>query len=230
MDGRYWTNSKGEFRVPVLPSRGVLAFNYSGDSMDRDGIDRYPRGQGAEGIAGAMDLGGVKGFPTRPHFLTPSNYERVAEVNPKPGEKTIRVDLSLVASRPVVVKVVDDKKQPLADYQVYGASERSGWERKTEDQFEISDLNPKERRKVFVFHRERKLVGATVVSEGEEDTVQISLGAAGRVTGRLVDEDGKPITDASLFADYEKTQGGRKDRYLGAASQVVCESHHHTRR
>jgi beta-lactamase regulating signal transducer with metallopeptidase domain/uncharacterized GH25 family protein len=42
LDGRYWTDSKGEFRVPVLPSRGVLGFRYSGDDRDRDGIDRYP--------------------------------------------------------------------------------------------------------------------------------------------------------------------------------------------
>lgn len=142
--------------------------------------------------------------------MIPYNYERVAEVHPKDEQKTIRVEMPLIASGPVIVKVVDDKNEPLTDYQVYGASKRFPWERKTEDQFEIVDLNPSEKRKVFVFQRERNLAGAAIVSESEEDSIQISLDKAGRATGRLVDEDGEPITDASLFVDYEKLREDEK--------------------
>lgn len=210
LDGRYWTNTKGEFRVPVLPSRGVLAFRYDSNSRDRDGIDRYPRGQGAEAIDGAEDRRESREIRTWPYWLTPSNYERVAEVNPQSDQKTIGVEMPLVSSQPVVITVVDDQNQPLTGYEAYGASERSGWQRQTKDRFEIADLKPGERRKVFVFDRERNLAGATVVLAGEREMVQIALGQAGRVKGRLVNEVGEPITDASLSVNLEKLWSDEK--------------------
>lgn len=208
LDGRYWTNANGEFRVPVLPTRGILAFRYDGQDRDRDGIDRFPRGFGADDIAGSEDLGGARAFPTLPHYLMPSDYERVAEVPPSDGEATVRVEMPLVASEPVTVRVVDDEGQPAVEFQAYGVNERSGWEDREGPQFEVQDLRPDERRKVFVFHRGRNLAGGAFVAQGAQEIVEIKLVKAGSVQGRLVDAEGEPIDDASLFAQYEKLQSG----------------------
>jgi hypothetical protein len=204
VDGLYWTNADGEFRVPVLPSRGVLAFCYDGRSMDRDGIDRFPRGFGADDIGGSEEMGGTKVFPTLPFYLMPENYERVAEVPATSGEESIRVDMPLFSSHPVKVHVVDAAGEPVIKFEAYGANERWGWQQHDGPEFAIEDLRPGERRKVFVFHRGQSLAGGGFVEYGAKQAVRIELVKAGSVTARLVDADGEPINDATLFANYEK--------------------------
>lgn len=204
VDGAYWTNGKGEYRVPVAPTRGILAFNYSGRGGGHEGIARFRRGYGADMIDGAEMMGSVKAFPTLPHYLTPTNYERVAEVDPKSGEKSVRVDMPLVASNPVAVRVIDGEGKPVKGCEVYGANERWGWELKEGSEFELQDLGSGERRKVFVFHRGRNLAGGTIVKAETKQVVEIHLVQAGSLSGRLIGDDGEPINDASLFIDYEK--------------------------
>jgi beta-lactamase regulating signal transducer with metallopeptidase domain len=204
VDGLYWTNSQGEFRVPVLPSRGVLAFRYDGRGMGRDGIDRFPRGFGADDIAGSEDLGGTKVFPTIPFYLMPGNYERIAEIPATNGEESVRVDMPLFASRPVEVRVVDGNGEPVSQFLAYGANERFGWQPLDGPTFKIQDLLPAERRKVFVFHRGRNLAGGGFVEFGAKETLKLELVEAGSVQGRLVDADGEPINDATLSVHYEK--------------------------
>ncbi len=204
LDGRYWTNANGEFRVPVPPTRGVLAFRYDGRAIDRDGIDRFARGFGADEIRGSEDFGGSKAFPTLPFYLTPGNYERVAEVPAAEGRNVVRVEMPLFASPPVTVRAVDPEGNGVTDFQVYGANERFGWQAQEGQQFEIVDLRPGEKRKVFVFHRQRNLAGGGFATHGMKETLEIKLLAAGSIRGRLVDAAGEPIDDASLFVQYEK--------------------------
>ncbi|HVA47446.1 MAG TPA: M56 family metallopeptidase, partial [Pirellulales bacterium] len=201
LDGRYWTNANGEFRVPVLPSRGILAFRYDGFDKHHD-IDRYPRGFGANEIAGGKDLGGGKVFPTLQQQLISTNYERVAEVSTTAGQESVRVDMPLFVSRPVAVRVVDPKGNPVVGFLAHGANERWGWQNQEGPQFEIQDLLPGERRKVFVFHRWRNLAGGGFVQYGGKETVEIKLVSGGSVQGRLVDADGEPIDDATISAAF----------------------------
>lgn len=205
VDDRYWTNSNGEFRVPVLPMvRGILGYRYSGNDHEADGIDRFPRGAGATEIEGSEDLGGSRAFPTLPNYFTGGDYERVAEVRPIAGQATIRVDMPLVASKPVTIRVVDADGKPVSEFAVYGANERWGWQDKETTEFQVEDMLPKERRKIFVFQREGNLGGGAIVNYDEKQTVEVKLIKAGSVSGRLVDVAGEPITDATLTADYEK--------------------------
>src|SRR5205807_1002235 len=74
VDDLYYTNAKGEFRLPVLPTRGVLAYRYSGHSHEQDGIGRFPRGAGAEAIKGGEAMGALMAFPTLPQYFFPTNY------------------------------------------------------------------------------------------------------------------------------------------------------------
>ena len=63
-----------------------------------------------------------------------------------------------------------------------------------------------ERRKVIAFHRERNLGGGLIVKQGDPEPIEIKLAPAGRLTGRLLDENGEPITDATVDADYQKLE------------------------
>jgi protocatechuate 3,4-dioxygenase beta subunit len=208
VDERYWTNGLGEFRVPVLPARGVLAFRYSGHDRDRDGIDRFPRGGGADAIGGAEAMGSLNAFPTLPHYLMPTDYERVAEVNPQADQKTVHVDLPLYASQPVKVRVLDAEGNPVTGCEIYGANQRWGWQPKSDAEFSIEDLKADERRKVLAFHRSRNLAGGAIAKRDAEQPIEIKLAPAGTISGRLIDADGLPITDAEVHADYDKLKSG----------------------
>jgi protocatechuate 3,4-dioxygenase beta subunit len=210
VDELYWTDNNGEFSVPVLPSRGILAFRYSGQARDRDGIDRFPRGAGADAIQGSQPIGSLQSFPTLPHYLMPTNYERVAEINPASGQETVRVDMPLFASQPVHVSVVDADGNPATNCEIHGANERWSWQKVPAAEFSIEDLRPKERRKVFAFHRDRNLAGGIVVSRDDMQPPVIKLASAGSISGRLLDEAGEPIIDATLHADYDKLNTGDK--------------------
>jgi hypothetical protein len=81
---------------------------------------------------------------------------------------------------------------------VSGASSGGNWWPQRSAEFAIEGLPSGERRKVLVFHRQRNLAGGLIVKQGEAQPVEIKLAPAGSVTGRLVDEDGEPITDGLL--------------------------------
>jgi len=202
VDGLYWTNGNGDFRLPILPVRGVLAFRYEGASMNAESIESYPRGYGAETIAGRDEMGH---FRTTPFYLLAENYERVLEVHPTADQTTVRADMPLFASPQISVRVVDAAGKPATGFSVYGARDMfADWQEQSKAEVAINALKPKELRKVFAFDRERNLAGAATVSFDQTEDVQITLQPAGSVIGRIVDTDGVPITDVSLYANYEK--------------------------
>jgi beta-lactamase regulating signal transducer with metallopeptidase domain/uncharacterized GH25 family protein len=206
IDERYFTNRQGEFRVPVLPARGILGFRYQGGSGNRDQISRFPRGAGADSIEGSEPIGSLKHFPTLPHYMMPVNYERVAEVSPKPGDESVRVNLPLFASQPLKIRVVDAEGNLVPGCSVQGANERSIWQRMPAATFAIEDLRPGEPRKVFAFHRLLNLAGGVIARHGDAEPIEIKLVPAGSITGRLLDNDGEPITSATVNPNYDKVQ------------------------
>ncbi|WP_146446526.1 M56 family metallopeptidase [Botrimarina colliarenosi] len=207
VQGRYWTDAEGRFRVAVLPTRGVLAFQYDNTAtngpLGRD-IDRYPRGAGAESIEGRDDQGM---FATEPHYLMPVNYRRLLEVDPQLESKVVRADMPLTASSSVTVTVPSVGGLFTTGYRSYGAAEMWGWQRQETPQFQVEGLKAGERRQVLVYDESRNRVGATTVTEKDQDVV-IEWVPAGKFTGRLVDPDGEPITDASLSFDMEAFNRG----------------------
>ncbi|WP_145112616.1 carboxypeptidase regulatory-like domain-containing protein [Botrimarina mediterranea] len=207
VQGRYWTDAEGRFRIPVLPTRGVLAFRYDNNAangpLGRD-IDRYPRGAGAEAIEGRDERGW---FATEPHYLMPIDYQRLVEVDPSPEDKSIRADMPLTASTSVTVTVPSVGGLFTTGYRSYGAAEMWGWQRQESPQFQVEGLKVGERRQVLVYDESRNRVGATTVTEKDQDVV-IEWVPAGKFTGRLIDPDGEPITDATLQLDLEAFNRG----------------------
>ena len=210
-DGLYFTNIHGEFRVPVLATRGILAYRFDGNDLEQLGrMDRIPRGLGAEKIEGIDEQ--MNAFPTMPRYLIPGNYNFVTEINPQAGAELFEVEMVLRPSKPVQMKIVAgaDGELPSDGYQVYGLNERWGWQVSQTTQPAVEDLLPNETRKVFVFHREAGLAGGVFVAENVTQPVEIKLSKSGGVKGRLLDKNGDVIADGVVFIDYEKLRSGEK--------------------
>lgn len=200
LDELYFTNANGEFRVPVLPARGILAFRYSGP---KDSLT-YPRGAGAESIDGAEGSGSVRMYPTLPFYLIAENYGKLVEVHPKEGQEQVAADMPLSAGITATVHAVSAPGEPLAGVEVFGANWH--WRRSEEVDIRIIGLQRGQPRKVLLYHPPTGLVGAGTVDDQAASPVEIPLVASGSVRGRLVDEDGEPITDATIVSDYELSQ------------------------
>jgi beta-lactamase regulating signal transducer with metallopeptidase domain/protocatechuate 3,4-dioxygenase beta subunit/5-hydroxyisourate hydrolase-like protein (transthyretin family) len=202
VDENYFTNANGEFRVPVLAARGILAFRYAPlNSMD---AARYPRGAGAAAIAGGQGNAEFTKFPTYPFYLMASNYQMVVEMNPAEGQEKLEVDMPLSAGGRLTVRVVDESQQPLTSIEFYGRALNWGWGSGNGTACEIVAIQPGEQRKLFFFDRGRNLAGATTVDEHTKDGLTVQLRPAGSIRGRLVDAEGQPINDATVTADYDK--------------------------
>ncbi|MEM9660248.1 MAG: carboxypeptidase-like regulatory domain-containing protein, partial [Planctomycetota bacterium] len=205
VDGRYWTNRNGEFRVPVLPTRGILAYRYEAATTEEAFnpiIDKYPRGYGAESIEGVDER--LQAFPTDPLYLWAEEYHRLIEIDPAADQDVVRAEMPLFASRSIVVRPASPDGDPVRDYQVYGAENSWDWQLNEDPECEVRGLKEGERRKVFVYHRARDLVGAAMVESSDRDPVEVVLRPAGTISGRLVDPDGEPIRDATLGVKFEQ--------------------------
>ncbi len=202
-----WTNRDGYFRVPVLPTRGILAYEHhpiSHEEAMQPTIDRYPRGQGAESIKGKEE--GMNAFSTYPTYLMAENYQRLIEINPDGSQDSVNADIATVASRRVFARPAWPADVSANNYHVYGITQW-GWKTVTTPEFEIKGIKPGEDRKVFVYHRESDLVGTVTISASDNaaspaNATTIEVQPAGTIIGRLLDADGEPMPDATLSWDY----------------------------
>lgn len=214
LDGVYWTNINGEFRIPVLPTRGILAYRWDGappkDVMAPRPIDKFPRGLGADEIEGRDPR--MNWYPTMPTFMHPGNFNFVREINPAADAKKVRADMALRASKPIDIQVTSDTgvDLPASGFLVYGLNERWGWQSDQKPNCVVVDLLPGEKRKVLVYHREAGLGGAAFVHEGIEQPVKISLVKTGRVKGRVFERNGDLVDNGSISVAYEKLQSDEK--------------------
>lgn len=54
------------------------------------------------------------------------------------------------------------------------------------------------------------MAGAAVVDEHTEDGIKVTLTPAARLRGRLVNEEGEPLTNVTLHPAFEEFQSGEK--------------------
>lgn len=202
LQGRYTTDSKGRYRIPVLPTPGIIAFDTGNRDHKRMAV--YSRGFGEWELAKYRNADG--NFPyynTAPHIVMPGNYNRLALVDPKPNDKNVRVDMPLGKSTPIPVTILNpDGKPATGIMEIFGGNERFDWDDKPAVGFVVEDLLPDQKRKVFAFDRNRNLVGGTIVDHTKGKSFKIKLTEAGKVYGQLVDRNGDPFTNATITVVY----------------------------
>jgi RNA polymerase sigma factor (sigma-70 family) len=182
----------GRFTIPALPGRGLIAAR-----VPEEG---YLHGLGADAIKGFDKALGA--FITYPLICSAADQHVFAEINPGPERKDIDLELQADPGRTVTGTIVDP-----------GGRALDGWvEILTLDVFQSPQHVPANSPRFVVkgipsgphrldfFHRGRKLAGSLALKGDEKGDLVAKLQPWGTLTGRVVDEEGKPRADVEIFS------------------------------
>ena len=178
----------GQFEIAVPPGRGALtAHCYQG---------RYLLGVGAERIEG---LDRIPSLARRPPHLV-AGYQLVVEVNLAPGAGPVTRDLQLVPARAVTGTLIDPDGKPIVEAVAMGLDANVPWGNRVlmSADFAIEDIDPGGPRRVSFFHVGRRLAGSVLINGDEAGPLSVRLRPWGAVTGRIVDDRGRPQTGMVL--------------------------------
>ncbi|TWT90290.1 Regulatory protein BlaR1 [Pseudobythopirellula maris] len=183
----------GGFRIAALPGVGYVAFL-------ADDHETYPSAEGVLKANGRIEKPNESMIRTRPSYLMTTNYHVVAEIDPAEGAQQVRLDLEIDGGSLVVGRVTDPAGKPVAGYRYAGRQARmiGSWRPAKEDRFELLGYDREKPRHFYFVHQERQLAGHAVIESDLPADLVVQLQPAGRVTGRLVDQDGVPLPDCQL--------------------------------
>ncbi|SIN80112.1 RNA polymerase sigma factor, sigma-70 family [Singulisphaera sp. GP187] len=176
-------DSEGRYELVALPGRGLIAV--------RDEENRYLPATGYEGIKG-YDPQSQAFRATR--FLPARSYTVIAELDLAPNAGDTTRDLQADPGRSVAVEVVGPDGQPVGGTQVKGMTEMFATAPYPQDsaRFEVHALDGKRLRRMVVAHESRKLIGSVLLKGDESGSIVIKLQPWGILTGRIVDDEGRP--------------------------------------
>jgi hypothetical protein len=192
-----YLDEDGRFEVVALPGRGIITC-----FSDRS---RYRLGAGAESIRGNPPY-----FDTMPRQVSASQFHAVAAVDLDPKAETATQDLQVDPGRSLTIHVVDPEGRPLGQTRAEGVSPYSaGEDEQDAPTIEVRALEPSKPRRVTITHPGRKLVGSIVVKGDEAGPLTVRLQPWGTLTGRIVDEDGRPRGGVALNNLFSYNLGPR---------------------
>lgn len=192
----YPTDKNGEFVVPVIPGRGVLCAKADDGSyvtsLGASDISEFSQGTIRDGNTVTSDGISLNMF----HSL------KVVEV----ASETIEfdVDLPVTKGKSLTVRFVDREGNPLSRIRCLGLTSNPTWRSVEGSEATMTGVEPGLIRPFFVVHEEplRKRIGRIGFKEGmTEQTIQLLPMAA--ISGRLLDQDGNPISDVGIVANYQ---------------------------
>ncbi len=172
----------GTFRFAAIPRRAIIAFQTDDE--------KYPIAREAATIY----------FP---FGTSASNFQAFAEINPKPGDGPVKVKFVLDAGRIVKGKLLDPQGRPLAGAVAVGLN-HDDWEWEPARRLQTADftavgLDPDRPRLLCFIHMDKKLAGSVVARGDQKTPLTVRLQPWATVSGRLLDAEGKPISNATLW-------------------------------
>jgi hypothetical protein len=178
------TGTDGTFRIRGYPGRGIVTGGGGND---------YLEGVGVEKIAG---LEREKVFETLydPRGFSPYRRNTTIEVNIPEGAEAFSCEIRLKKGKSRLVRVVGPDGRPRDHIQASGLQNQV--ENPIRDvagsDFSVTNLHAGERREVVARYVPGKLMGLAIVGSDGDGPVTLQLRPWANVTGRLVDDGGRP--------------------------------------
>ena len=183
----------GTFRFVAVPGRAIVAF--------RPDFKNYP----IPAEASTLRL---------PSVLAAVNFAAFVEINPTPDESFVKVDFVVDAGHKVQGKLFDPEGRPVTGALVTGLRSDQvlapDYPPLHGADFTIVGLQLNRPRLICFVHLDKKLAGSLVVRGDESSRQVVKLMPWGTVSGRLLDEQGKPIKNSNLeFTDNADRKPGQ---------------------
>jgi hypothetical protein len=202
------SDPEGRFSLVVLPGPSLLMARSVTSAMIGVPVNCYRPAELDEadrllvkldntainGLHGVTVLGGTE-------FLEHYNVVKVLDVKKDGGAVT--ANLNLDPGKTLIMHVQDTDGKPLAGA-VAGnvtATDRSLVPLKDAD-CPVFGLDPQRPRQIALLHVERKLAAVVTVRGDEKESPTVRLEPTATVTGRLLDDTGKPIAGADIRLRY----------------------------
>ena len=111
----FQTDENGEFQIAVIPGRGILGAR----SPVEPGTGWQPGSKTSRGCT----RGGSQWSLRYPAPILPMNFNTLVEIDPRPGEESVTVDIGLDRGRTLKGKLVGPDGEPVAGALMMGAED-----------------------------------------------------------------------------------------------------------
>ncbi len=177
--------SNGTFRIRGYPGRGIVSGG---------GGDEYLYGVGFEKIKGLKQDDNSESLYDALGFNVCLRNTTV-EVNIPEGVDEFKCDIPLRKGKSRLVHVIGPDGQPRNRIEASGVGNQiqNPMEEIEQSSFNVTNLYPGERREVVARYVPNKWTGMAVVTEEGDEPVTLKLQPWATLTGRLVDDAGKPL-------------------------------------
>ena len=192
---RFQSKADGTYRIVGLPGRAIVG----AESI----LKSYRHGVGYADISGPKyekgDLFDTYYVPMKPGPKWPNMMK---EINPPADTGPVTLDFALDPGQSMRIHVQGPDGKPITGLDVHGISSRGTVEKTDDSELTVTNLGPDEERPILFRHVEKRIgrvvrIGPKELAAGE---ITVKLQPEAYVVGRLLDEDGEPLSGAEIEA------------------------------
>ena len=156
-----------------------------------------------------------------------SYFAAIVLVNPPVGSKALQLSTTVFHDRPRQATLLDPDGKPVVGCQSQGMTEFP-WDFETRlraSTFPITKLHPDHGRRITFVKEDRKLIGFLLARGDSVAPSIIRMQPWGLVTGRILDENGKPVAATGLSAAWlgSETPTALNDPNIGEIPPTRCD-------
>jgi hypothetical protein len=192
---RFQSKADGTYRIVGLPGRAIVGAESN--------LKSYRHGVGYADISGHKyengDFFDTYYVPMKPGPKWPNMMK---EINPPADTGPVTLDFALDPGQSMRIHVQGPDGKPITGLNVDGISSQGKGEKTEDSELTVTNLGPDEERPLFFRHVEKRLgrvvrIGPNELAAGE---ITVKLQPESYVVGRLLDEDGEPLSSTEVQA------------------------------
>jgi RNA polymerase sigma factor (sigma-70 family) len=192
----------GSYSLLALPGPGIIKVRaevednpYIEAALDPADRPKASSSDPEEGLG--VTFLGVGGM-----YINLSGHNAYRLIDPATDASSLTCDFTFDRGRTLKGTVADPEGKPLTGVRVQGLVAIGGSKVLTGSSFQILSLNPAQPRTIAFGHTERKLVGFLRLGGKEKESLTVRLQPGAVLTGRLLNEEGKPMPGVAVSVGY----------------------------